>query len=128
MSTSAAEQYLKKALTEIPPEVGDRLEILDTYKENPKLEQAITFHVYPGDVCYPDGYYSNRFFRLVAYSHELYQYRDLGEYDRIDFFNDASNIKVAGVYLDGSFFFVMREEISLKRASNFGGNCYLGDM
>ena len=40
-----------------PSEVQERIDFLNNYAENDKLEIFDCFHMYPKEICYPNGYY-----------------------------------------------------------------------
>ncbi len=44
----------------IPKEVQERIDLLNNYKVNDKLEEFDICHLYPTKIAFPDGYYDAR--------------------------------------------------------------------
>ena len=51
-----------------PKEVREQIEILDKYQVDDTLKAFDIFHLYPGELAYPDGYQDSRFFNLVGFN------------------------------------------------------------
>jgi len=86
---------------ELPIEVQGYAKVLDNYKKSDSLEQFDIFHMYPGNICFPDGYYDSRFFKLVGFNTKTMEKRDLGDHDSIDI-ELGVQVVMLRVFLDGS--------------------------
>jgi len=84
-----------------PKSVQEYVEILDQYADDPALAVFDIFHLYPGKLAAPDGYYDSRFFRLVAFNTKTMWKRDLGNHDSLDFDSGAS-VKMVRIFADKS--------------------------
>ena len=96
-----------------PKEVQENIDFLNEYEENDALTKFHIFHLYPGKIAYPHGFYDSRFFMLIGFNTDKMQKRDLGEHDAITFAPNECPIADARVFADGSFFIKMSKEVQL---------------
>ena len=86
-----------------PKEVKEKIAIINEYEVSETLNKFNILHLYPGELCYPDGFYDSRFFELIGFNTQLMKKRNLGNrYDAIDFW-DGIIISKSQVYADGAF-------------------------
>jgi len=95
---------------EYPAEVQERIDLLNTYIENPKLTYANIYHLYPKEIAYPNGFYDSRFFTLVCFNSETNEKRIIENRDGLSFpFEKDMSIKMIRIYADGSTIIVFRK-------------------
>jgi len=95
---------------EYPIEVQERIDLLDKYTINSKLEYADIFHLYPKEIAFPDGFYDSRFFTLVCFNTAKNEKRIIDNRDGLDFpLENDMRIKMIRIYADGSTIVVFRK-------------------
>ena len=85
-----------------PKDVLSYVEVLNKYKENDELEYFDIFHMYPGKLAYPNGYYDSRFFELVGYNTKSMEFKKLGNHDSLDFMEEKTPISMIRIFADKS--------------------------
>jgi len=90
-----------------PKVVQEKIDFLQKYEWNINLKEFNIFHLYPGEIAYPNGFHDSRFFNLVGFNTELMKKRDLGRHDSLDFWREKPNILFARVFADGAFLIKM---------------------
>ena len=92
-----------------PKVVQEKISFLRQYKRDNKLQDFDIFHLYPGEIAYPNGFHDSRFFNLIGFNTELMKKRDLGRHDSLDFWTatEGLNIKFVRVFADKAFLIKM---------------------
>lgn len=85
-----------------PKEVAKKISILDKYEWDESLSSFNIIHMYPGKLCYPNGYYDARWFECVVFNTETMKKRDIGRHDALRFYDNAP-VDALQVYADGAF-------------------------
>lgn len=86
-----------------PKEVQPYVNVLNKYKDNEKLEQFDSFHMYDAGLAYPNGYYDARNFILVGYNEDKMLKRNLGKHDGLQIEKTVS-VYIIRIFADGSYF------------------------
>jgi hypothetical protein len=88
---------------EFPEAVQANIDVLKDYIENEELSEFNIFHMYPGELCYPDGYFDSRWFELVGYNYCTMEFRKLGKHDglRFDYIKNPK-VDIVRIFADGS--------------------------
>lgn len=95
-----------------PREVQERVDVLATYKEVDNLETFDIFHLYPEELCFPNGYYDSRWFKLVGYNTDLMQKQNLDRHDTINI-DEGAEVKMCRIFADGSTLIRFRYPIEI---------------
>ena len=86
---------------DMPEEVKERINFLNLYKINNKLDCGSVFHLYPTKIAYPDGYYDAYFFDLHVFNKDTMEKRIIKDRDGIKLFNTSNkDITHIGIYAD----------------------------
>ena len=109
---------------EYPKEVQEKLDILNAYTTDETLMEFHILHMYPGELCYPNGYYDSRFFELVGYNTDEMTVRELGEHDAIRF-HQPGELTASHVFADGSHAMVFGTAVTL--SDPFGQALYFNN-
>jgi len=96
-----------------PKVVKEKIKFLDNYKENLLLQEFDIFHIYPGKLAYPNGYYDSRFFKLIGFNTKTMEKRCLGKHDGLDFWEECSGVSIVRVFCDGAFLIRMRHLVKM---------------
>ncbi len=123
----------KELLAGLPNEVHKYLETLEECEWDDELDEFNILHLYPGEVCYPNGYYDSRFFEVIGYYYgpnimvavEAPRRRNLGEHDSLDFLGKNTDVDIIRVFIDGSTLIRFKKPVSITR---FGQNLMIGEM
>lgn len=95
-----------------PEEVQTYVDFLRTYINDPKLKTARIFHMYPGKLAYPMGYWDSRLFALMAYNTNKRTCRNLGDHDSLDFLDALPpNVKIR-IFADGSTIVILPKHVN----------------
>ena len=92
---------------EIPKEVKDHLDFLNTYQWNNKLITFNILHIYSsGELCYPNGYYDSMWMKVILFNSDTKERREIKrKCDGINFFSDIKcTPSMIRIFADGSFF------------------------
>jgi hypothetical protein len=95
---------------EYPVEVQNKIDVLNTYTENPELTCADIYHLYPKELAYPDGYFDSRFFTLVCFNTKTNEKRIIEYRDGLDFpLDNGMLLRLIRIFADGSTIIVFRK-------------------
>lgn len=95
----------------IPKEVQERIDYLDTYDVDKKLNCFDAFHLYPTELAYPDGYFDSMFFNLVGYNFDTKTKRTIEQRDGLHF-HDV-NVDIGQIFADGSTFIRFTHKVKI---------------
>ena len=84
-----------------PPEVQEKINVLNAYKENDELESFNIIHMYPKKLAYPTGYYDARYFELIAFNTSTMEKKSWGTHDAV-FFENGIIVDRSIIFADGS--------------------------
>ena len=98
---------------DIPPEVQERINILESYTVDDQLKTFEIVHMYPREFAFPNGYYDSKFFDLVLFNIETKTKRTIHNRDGIDFYSSSVPIQFIRIYADGSTLISFREEMTI---------------
>lgn len=91
-----------------PPEVQDKIDVLNQYEWDENLESFNIIHLYPLDIAFPDGYYDARKFRLIAFNIKTMTKKDFDIHDAV-FYHDNILIDRSTIFADGSTLIKFKE-------------------
>jgi len=95
----------------IPDEVQEKIDFLNTYTNNPKLQSFDAVHMYPNGLAYPDGYFDSMWFNLVGYNFTTKEKRTIEYRDGLHM-NDYVEVDIVRIYADGSTFIRFKNKVS----------------
>ena len=95
-----------------PPEVQERIDALNSYKENDDLNIFTSLHLYPLGLAYPTGYYEARYFNLIGFNDLLKEKRILGKRDAVMYEGNVI-ARVSEIWADGSSLIAFRNKIKI---------------
>lgn len=102
---------------EYPVQVQRRVDVLEDYEYNPRLEKFNILHMYPGELAYPNGFYDSRFFLLVGFNTNTMEKNELGMHDALNMTKRLDTIdpsvEFIRIFADGSTMIKFKEPVEV---------------